>query len=159
MAIESRIVDPEEAETHTTPQNEDIVVLTRGDEPGENYDLLEFSIPTEPGAVPLHVHHDNDEAFYVLEGELLFQIGDDQHSLTPGSYAFGPRGIPHAYQNTGDGPARILVVYTPGNFIGMTEELEELGPLDADDESDLERAIPVLEKYGIEMVGPPLGQE
>lgn len=155
MTNEAHVVDPEGAATYETPQGEDIIVLARGDEPGVDYDFLEFIIPTEPGVVPLHIHHDNDEAFYVIEGELLFQIGDDQHTLTTGTYAFGPRGVPHAYRNTGDGPARILVIYTPGNFVRMTEELAELGPLDFDDESDLERVVPILEEYGVEMVGPP----
>lgn len=159
MTGEAEIIDPEEAATYETPQGEDVVVFARGDEPGGDYDLLEFTIPLEPGAVPLHIHHNNDEAFYVLAGELLFQIGEDQHRLTAGSYAFGPRGVPHAYRNTGDGPARILVVYTPGNFVNLSEELDELGPIDLEDESDQERVLPIFEKYGLEMAGPPIEEE
>lgn len=156
MANQPRIVGVEDAETYVTPQSEDMAVLSRGDGPGEDHDILEFTVPTEPGAVPLHVHHDNDEGFYVLEGELLFQIGDSHYRLTAGSYAYGPRGVPHAYRNIGDGSARMLVIYTPGNFVTMTEEIEDLGPLDMEDESALERVVPILESYGIEMVGPPL---
>ncbi len=156
MTSVPRIVDVEDAETYTTPQAEEMAVLSRGDEPGEDYDIIEFAVPTEPGVVPLHVHHDNDEGFYVLEGELQLQIGDSRHRLTAGSYAYGPRGVPHAYRNVGDGPVRMLVIYQPGNFVTMTEEIGDLGPLDMDDESALERVVPILESYGIEMVGPPI---
>lgn len=159
MTGEAHITEPDGADTYETPQGEDVVVLARGDEPGGDYDLVEFTIPLEPGVVPVHIHHHDDEAFYVLEGELLLQIGDDQHRLTAGSYAFGPRGVPHAYQNTGDGPARILVIYTPGTFVSMMDELDELGSIDFEDESDIERVFPIFEEYGLEMVGPAPGNE
>lgn len=55
----------------------------------------------------------------------------------------------------GDCPVEFLVLYTPGTFVSFAEELAALGPLDLDDESDLERVAPVFESYGIEMVGPP----
>jgi len=155
MSDDPRVVDHETARTLETPQGEDVIVLARGDEPGEEHDLLEFTIPREPG-VPLHVHHDNDEAFYVLEGELTIQIADDRHRLTPGSYAFGPRGVPHGYRNTGDGPARVLVTYMPGNFVRFIKEVEELGSIDLDDDSDMERLASIFESYGLEMLGPPI---
>lgn len=156
MTNEPRFVDVEDAKTYVTPQAEDMAVLSRGDEPGEDHDIIEFTVPKEPGVVPLHVHHENDEGFYVLEGELLLQIGDSQHRLTAGAYAYGPRGVPHGYRNIGNGPARMLVIYTPGNFVAMTEEIADLGPLDMDDESALEQVGPIFESYGIEMVGPPI---
>jgi crotonobetainyl-CoA:carnitine CoA-transferase CaiB-like acyl-CoA transferase len=87
---------------------------------------------------------------------LLLRIGDDEHRLPPGAYAFGPRGVPHAYRNTGDGPVRMLVVFTPGNFVRMNEELEELGPFDLEGESDMQRMLPILEKYGVRWLAPHL---
>jgi hypothetical protein len=53
----------------------------------------------------------------------------------------------------------MLVVFTPGDFVRMNEELEELGPFDLEDESDMQRMLPILEKYGVEMVGPPPEEE
>jgi quercetin dioxygenase-like cupin family protein len=159
MTDEAHVIEPEGVATYETPQGEDVVVLARGDEPGEDYDLVELTIPQDPGVVPPHIHHDDDEAFYVLEGELLLQVGDEQHELTAGSYAFGPRGVPHAYQNTGDGPARLLIIYTPGSFVSMMDELAELGPIDLEDESDLERVMPIFESYGLEMAGSPPEEE
>lgn len=158
MSNEAHVVGREGIAEFETPVGEDVIVLARGDEPGEDYDLLDFTVPPGGGG-PQHVHHDNDETFYVLEGELLLRIGGDQHRLTPGSYAFGPRGVPHGYRNTGDGPARMLVMFMPGNFVCMSEELAELGPLDPKVESDMEQMGPIFEKYGIEMTGPPLGDE
>lgn len=49
----------------------------------------------------------------------------------------------------------MLVLFKPGDFVRMNEELEELGPFDLEDESDMERMLPILESYGIEMTGPP----
>lgn len=153
-----QFVGPDGIGEFETPLGEDVVVLARGDEPGGDFDLLDFTIPPGPGG-PQHIHHDNDETFYLLEGELVLRIGDDQQKLTPGSYAFGPRGVPHGYRNPGDRPARMLVMFTPGNFVAMSEELDELGFLAPEDESDMERMAPIFEKYSLEMVGPSLGEE
>lgn len=155
MTEQPRIVDPADAPVFETPQGEDVVVLARGDEPGETYDLVEFTIPTEPGFVPLHIHHNDHEAFYVMDGEVRLQIGEESYELGPGSYAFGPRGVPHGYQNTGDGPVRMLVLYTPGSFVKMGEEIADLGSLDLDDESNLEQVLEIFAAYDLEMVGPP----
>jgi len=64
MTDEAHVIEPEGAATYETPQGEDVVVLARGDEPGEDYDLVELTIPQDPGVVPPHIHHDDDEAFY-----------------------------------------------------------------------------------------------
>lgn len=138
MAHEARIVHVR-ARSLETPQGEDVRRVARGGDPGEDYDLLA-----------------NDEAFSVLEGEFLVQVGEDQQRFAAGSYAFGPRGVPHAYRNIGDSSARLLVYYTPGHFGSFSETLEELGPLDLDDEADPERVLPIFEGYGIEMEGPPI---
>ena len=56
---------------------------------------------------PLHVHHREDEAFWVLEGELTFQIGEETIKASPGSFLFGPKDVPHRY-TVDSGPARML---------------------------------------------------
>lgn len=157
MSDEVHVVGPGGITEFESPAAEDVVVLASGDEPGGHYDLLEFTIPPGPGVTPLHIHQDNDEAYYVLEGELTLRIGDDRHVLTPGSFAIAPRGVPHTYRNSGDGPARVLITYTPGNHWPMLEEAAEHGPVQ--EESDIERMLPILESYGVEMVGPPLDGE
>jgi mannose-6-phosphate isomerase-like protein (cupin superfamily) len=63
---------------------------------------------------PLHVHHRDDEAWYVLEGTLRFVIGDEEFEAGPGTAVLAPRGVPHAYGNARRGtPARYLLVLTP----------------------------------------------
>lgn len=63
---------------------------------------------------PPHVHHADDEAWYVLEGVLRFRIGDDTYEMGPGSAVLAPKGTPHAFGNARPGePARYLVVMTP----------------------------------------------
>jgi quercetin dioxygenase-like cupin family protein len=67
------------------------------------------------GRPPLH-RHDFDEALYVLEGELTFQLGDDVFIRRAGELAFAPRGVPHTYANLSGAPARALLVITPAGF-------------------------------------------
>ncbi len=94
---------------------------------------------------------------HVLEGEVTVQLGEDRHHLGTGAYAMAPRGLAHTYRNSGDEPARVQFIYTPGNHWEYLRETGERGPVE--DESDIERLLPILEEYGIEMVGPPLDEE
>jgi quercetin dioxygenase-like cupin family protein len=72
-------------------------------------------------AAPLHVHHTEDEGFYVIEGSVTIHVGDESVTLGPGQHAFGPRGIPHRFDIGPDG-ARMLWVLTPGGFEAFVEE-------------------------------------
>jgi quercetin dioxygenase-like cupin family protein len=67
-------------------------------------------------ATPLHLHPNEDETFYVLEGELTFQLRDELLTARPGSIVFAPRDVPHTLANRTDAPARYLLVCTPGGF-------------------------------------------
>ena len=62
---------------------------------------------------PLHIHHADDEAWYVLKGEFGFRLGDDEIVAVAGSAVIAPRGTPHTYWNAGDGEARYILVMTP----------------------------------------------
>ena len=79
------------------------------------------------GGPPLHVHHNEDEAFYVLEGELEIRVGDELHAATPGTLVYGPKGIPHTFRNVGQTPAKMLVTLIPAGFERFFEEVHELG--------------------------------
>lgn len=74
------------------------------------------------GGPPLHVHTREDEAFHVLEGELTFWVGGEQRIARAGDTLFGPRGIPHRFENLSGRPARMLVAMTPGGFEGYFRE-------------------------------------
>jgi len=77
--------------------------------------------PAQPVA-PLHVHHGDDEAWYVLAGALGFRVGEREVEARAGSGVFAPRGVAHTYWNAGPGPARYLLVMTPP-ILRLIEEL------------------------------------
>ena len=84
---------------------------------------------------PLHVHRDEDELFYVLEGEHAFRVGDDEYTVGPGGLVFAPRGVPHAQRRLVPGHGRELLLVTPGGLEGFFRELaaaQEAGTLGPD---------------------------
>ena len=87
---------------------------------GGDYTLLDCTWPANVG-VPLHVHYEEDEGFYVLEGSVSITVGDDVVELTPGQHAYGPRGIPHRFDIGPEG-CRMVWILTPGGFEDFVEE-------------------------------------
>ena len=102
-------------------------VLVRSEESGGHVALCENVAPPHWAGPPLH-HHDFDETFHVLEGELTFLIGDEVVTAGPGSATVAPRGIHHTVANASDAPARYLLVCTPGGFERMFSRLEAMRP-------------------------------
>ena len=107
---------------------------------------------------PLHVHSREDEALYVLEGQIRFRHGEDEFVAGPGTWVWGPRGVPHAFRVESES-ARALVIVTPGGFERMFEE----GGVPATDaaeppeqEYDPDAAIAISTRFGFEVVGPQL---
>lgn len=90
-------------------------VLLRSEQTAGEVSVIESAAPPGFTGPPLH-HHDFDEAFYVIEGELTFQLHDQLFGVSSGQLAFAPRGVPHTFTNLGAGPARFLIVCTPGGF-------------------------------------------
>lgn len=107
-------------------------------------------------ATPLHVHHREDEAFYILDGEIRFRLGDDEFTAGPNELVFGPREIAHCFKVLEPG-ARALVLITPAGLEHMFIE----GGVPVTDvpppvEYDLEHVKALARKYGFDIVGPPL---
>jgi mannose-6-phosphate isomerase-like protein (cupin superfamily) len=90
-------------------------VLLRSEHSNGEIGIIEAAAPAGWGGPPLH-HHDFDEAFYVLEGELTFQLGDELTVAGPGSLVFAARGSHHTLANRSAAGARYLIVCTPGGF-------------------------------------------
>ena len=90
-------------------------VLLRSEQSDGHVSVTESTMPAGAKGPPLHTH-DFDEAFYVLDGELTFQVGDELSTAGPGQLAFALRGVPHTLANRGDRPARFLIVCTPAGF-------------------------------------------
>ena len=72
---------------------------------------------------PMHFHHDSDEVAYVLSGEITFKIGDAVTVGGPGTCAFMPRDVAHAWKSTGAEPGRVLFMYSPGRAGKLFEEM------------------------------------
>src|ERR671916_599606 len=106
-------------------------IKATADQTGGQYTLVEILAP-EGFASPLHVHHFEDEGFYILEGELTFYVGNQTMKARPGSFLFGPKDVPHAF-TVDSGPARLLFVLSPAGMEGgirlMGEPARALGPL------------------------------
>jgi quercetin dioxygenase-like cupin family protein len=125
---------------------------------GGAFGLIEARFPANFGP-PLHVHHHEDEAFYVLDGELRCRQGDSEFTAGPGELVFGPRELPHAFKAGPDG-ARALVLLTPAGLEQMFQE----GGVPAHDPTtppvedyDVQQVVELSAKYGMDVTGPPLG--
>ena len=79
----------------------------------------------DPVDTPLHVHEHEDELFYVLEGEHVFQVGDEEFRVGPGGLVFAPRGVPHAQRRVVPRTGRILAITSPAGFEGFFRDLAE----------------------------------
>lgn len=79
--------------------------------------LVEVQDPPH-AETPLHVHHNEDEGFWMLEGAVTFEAGGEVVKATPGDFVFGPRDIPHRYR-VGPSGSRMLFIFTPGGFEGF----------------------------------------
>ena len=103
----------------------------------------------KPGGPPLHLHHEQDEFWYVISGEYWFQIGSERYEAQPGDCLLGPRGLPHAYTCVGSSIGRLLVGFTPaGRMQEYFERPRTPGVYVAD--------AALYREYGMELLGPPL---
>ena len=101
---------------------------------------------------PVHIHHNSDEVTYVLAGEITFKIGDHITVGGPGTCAFIPRGVPHAWKSTGAEAARALFTYAPAAAGRWFEELSELQRSVLS--MDAEELARFSKRHGWEIVGP-----
>ena len=79
------------------------------------------------GEAPLHVHHRDDEGFWILEGDVTFEVGDTTIEASAGDYLFGPRDIPHRF-TVGDQGCRMLFILVPGGFEDLVRATSEPAP-------------------------------
>ena len=101
-----------------------------GHETADSIMMFEETLP--PGTASLyHLHHDSDEVAWVLSGEITFKIGDAMTTGGPGTCAFMPRNVAHAWKNTGSETGRVLFLYTPAAAGGYIEAMADraAGPM------------------------------
>ncbi len=139
-------------------------IKATSEQTGGRYTLVEILAPDGYGSV-LHVHHFEDEGFYILEGEMTFYVGDQTIKAHPGSFLFGPKEVPHAFK-VDSGPARLLFVLSPGGFEDLVREMGEPArelslppqPEGPPDEAEMQRMAAIAARHGNEILGPPPGQ-
>jgi len=117
-----------------------------GRETGEGIMMFEETLPAGTASLH-HLHHDSDEVAWVLAGEFTFKIGDEVTVGGPGTFAFMPRSIPHAWKNTGKETGRVLFLYTPAAAGGFIEALAEGRPTNDEERTKL------YERHRWEVVG------
>ncbi|MGZ8580747.1 MAG: cupin domain-containing protein [Actinomycetota bacterium] len=132
---------------------EPTMLKVTGQDTGGLYTVAEI-ITTPEGLVPLHVHHREDEAFFVLDGEVTFSVGDDVFDAGPGGFAFGPRDVPHRY-TVRSASARMLMVFSPAGFEGFIRETSE--PSDSLEtvtleDIDFDLIVAAAERHGAEVL-------
>ena len=150
-SMEPFAVQPGEGPRLETPTGDTAYVMTNTRNTHGSLTVLELVISPKNGPA-LHVHHREDEVWYVLEGDFRFKAGSEMFWVSEGGLAFGPRGTPHAFQNVGEAPGRLLVITAPSGAERLFEDFAELlpGPVSPDMLATVARA------NWVEFVGPQL---
>jgi quercetin dioxygenase-like cupin family protein len=132
--------------------------LATGADTNGKYALWEALVPPG-GGPPQHVHSREEEGFYVLEGEITFQVGDQRLVATAGVFANMPVGTPHSFKNEGSQPARMLISVAPA---GLEQMFFEVGvPLPEGSTTarpptreEIEKLLAIAPRYGIQIKLP-----
>jgi mannose-6-phosphate isomerase-like protein (cupin superfamily) len=146
-----------------------VVYKLSGAETGGSFALVEQ--PLEPGtlAAPPHLHHNEDEYSYVLEGEVTVLVGERVIQATPGTLIVKPRGTFHTFLNAGSVPARVLEIIAPAGLEGYFEEVAQLAAAGVSPEDprrmmlagkynvefDRSRIMELVQKYNLKLPGAP----
>jgi mannose-6-phosphate isomerase-like protein (cupin superfamily) len=108
----------------------------------------------EKGGPTLHVHHSQDEWFYIIRGEFIVKVGEDMMHLKAGDSAFAPRGIPHAFAKISDGEGQMLILFQPAG--SMEDYFQQVSKLGSSIQDQAQRSRDLMKSHGMEVVGPPI---
>ncbi len=125
-----------------------------GEDTDGSYSLMEVELNGD--GPPQHIHKNEDEAFYVLEGEVKFLLGEHTSIARAGAFVRIPRGTRHAFCRVEKKNAKILAMFTPAGFEKFFDEAVDLDVTDT--EAYVAKAEALAEKYNMEIVGPPLDE-
>jgi quercetin dioxygenase-like cupin family protein len=104
----------------------------------------------EKGGPAKHLHYDQDEWFYAVEGEFLLEVGQEQFTLKPGDSLLAPRKIPHVWAYTGGSLGRMLITFMPaGKMEAFFREVTQANAMPPQDPE-------LWRSHGMELLGPPL---
>jgi quercetin dioxygenase-like cupin family protein len=150
-------VPPGEGKSFWTPGGHMATFKITSEDTGGAYTITEETWPPQVGPPP-HIHHTQEEIFYVLQGEMEFVTDGTTTRATAGSVVRISRGVLRDYRNVGSEPARVLVLFAPGGFEGFFEEVGELvtdSSAPPEGPPDVERLVAAAAKYGAEIPPPP----
>lgn len=133
-------------------------IRVNGDDTGGAYAMVEMFVPPQGGPLP-HIHARYEEAFYILEGEILYRTVDESLVAAMGTWVNVPRGVAHSFNNTGTTPARLLCLLVPAGMEKFFLEVghpvpDPTGPPVAMTDADQEKFSRIAAKYGIELLPP-----
>jgi mannose-6-phosphate isomerase-like protein (cupin superfamily) len=134
--------------THLDVLGETITLLVSGQQTNGAFTVLSGVSPPG-GGTPLHLHHNEDEALYVLEGEYAIQCGGRTVRAGPGSFVFAPREVPHRLTNMSTGPSAHLGIVSPAGFERFFEEISRLPRTPA-----VEQIVEIAARYQLEILAP-----
>jgi quercetin dioxygenase-like cupin family protein len=135
-----------------------LTFLATGDQTQGRFALID-ALTRKGNCPPRHIHQNEDESFYILEGEITAWIGDQTIRGAPGTLIFGPRGVPHSFEIHSD-QVRMLILLTPAGLEGYFKQFctpapaLTLPPPAEVPYADVQNLIAVASKYGIENVPP-----
>ena len=153
MAAQGIVVQPGEGlvSSSSNPPGRSYALKLLGGATGDSIMMFEETVPAGTKST-FHLHRDSDEVAYVLAGEITFMIGDEVTVGGPGTYAFMPRGVPHAWKSTGAETGLVLFLYTPAKAGGLLEEQHRTRRNFA---SMSEREVAeTCQRHGWELLGP-----
>ncbi len=139
-ALEPRIVRPQDHDGAPSAAGGDVYsTLATGEHTHGGYFLTHAIVPPG-GGPPAHIHTREEEAFYVVRGELTFRVGDREVTAAAGTFVNVPRGLKHRFRNASDAEAEMIFWFAPAGIEGLFEELGQHS----------EQIIAIGERYGVE---------
>jgi quercetin dioxygenase-like cupin family protein len=116
--------------------------------------IMLSTIPPMAGP-PLHRHSREDEAFFVLQGDYLFESDGKQNRVGPGGFVFLPRGTAHTFQNLAETTGRVLIISQPAGIEEFFSKVDRATR--GMKQVNMDVVLPIFAQYGIEFLGPPIG--
>ena len=135
-----------------------VTIKASGEDTGGRMAVIEHLSPRGSGS-PLHVHRNEDESFYVLEGELTMWVDGQTIAAPKGSFVYGPRDVPHTFIVTSE-EARFVIIAAPAGFDDFVRTIGEPAqqlviPPPATEPPDIAALSAIAARHGIEILGPP----
>lgn len=148
------VVRSGEGQTLRWGQEGTVRIIARASTTDRSFSIVESTEPPGSGA-PLHVHHGEAEAFYILEGTVELTCGGQTVTAHPGDFVYTPKDVPHRFAIPGDKPARMLLLFSRPGFEMFFAEAGS--PLDRASAGPRDPAVfrRVVEKYGMELLETP----